>query len=72
MAKKKTRIKKRKQTSISNKKDGLILVSYEITKEPIIDKVYQSLPKAIQDELDDIHEIVHGPLHKDSECIISR
>ena len=72
MVKKKTKIKKRIQTSTSNKKNGLKLVSYEISYEPIIDEVYQSLPQAIQDELEDIHAWIQRPLYKDSNCIISR
>ena len=72
MVKKKTKIKKRKQTSTSNKKDVLKLVSYEISEEPMIDKVYHSLPQAIQDELDDIYAQIQSPLYKDSDHIISR
>lgn len=52
MAKKKTKIKKRKQPSASNNKNVLKLLSYEITEEPMIDEVYHSLPQAIQDELE--------------------
>ena len=72
MAKKKTKIKKRKQPSASNNKNVLKLLSYEITEEPMIDEVYHSLPQAIQDELGDIHAKIHHPLNKDSECIVSR
>jgi len=72
MVKKKTKIKKRKQTSSSSKKEAYKLVSYEISEEPMIDEVYRSLPQSIQDELDDIHAKIHRPLNKDSERIISR
>jgi hypothetical protein len=72
MVKKKTKIKKRKPTPASNKKDVLKLVSYEITEEPMIDEVYESLPETIQDELKDIHGKIHGPIHKDSDRIVSR
>ena len=72
MAKKKNKIKKRKQTSAINNKNVLKLLSYEITYEPMIDEVYHSLPQAIQDELEDIHAKIHGLPSKDSENIVSR
>lgn len=72
MIKKKINIKKRKQTSTSNKKNVVKLLSYEITEEPIIDKVYQRLPQAIKDELGDIHAKIQRPLNKDSDRITSR
>ena len=72
MVKKKTKIKKRKQTPTSNKKDGIILLSYEISEEPIFDKRYHSLPQAIQDELADIHEKIFHLQDKVSDRMISR
>ncbi|MEI7997795.1 MAG: hypothetical protein WCH01_23165, partial [Methylococcaceae bacterium] len=72
VVKKKTNIKKRKQALTSDKKDGIILLSYEISEEPIFDKRYQSLLQAIQDELADIHEKIFHLQYKVSDRMISR
>lgn len=45
---------------------------YEITREPLVDNAFQSLPTAVQKELNSIFEKVQNPFYRDKAAMIAR
>jgi hypothetical protein len=54
------------------KNSHLQKLGYEITGEPLVDRAFQSMPRAIQEELNAIFEKVQNPYYRDKKELISR
>ncbi len=62
-----------KNTAATRAKNSNIQwVGYEITSEPLVDNAFQSLPRAIQEELNSIFEKVQNPFYRDKAAMVAR
>jgi hypothetical protein len=54
------------------KNNAYQMANYEITEEPLVDKAFQSLPRAVQQELNTIFINVQDPYYKDKSSLVAR